>query len=105
MALTHATKEVIWLKALLEELGYPQGTTTLFGDNQSSLSIAKNPIHHSRTKHIDIQHHFIRDKVESKEVELIYMSTDEMIGDILTKPLPRVKYEKFVKAMGLYNSV
>ncbi|GAC1660287.1 MAG: hypothetical protein PVS3B3_30240 [Ktedonobacteraceae bacterium] len=101
MALTHATKEAIWLRTLLEELGYVQETTTIYEDNQSSIALARNPVHHVRTKHIDIQHHFIREKVESKEVDLTYMPTDEMVGDALTKPLPYPKFAKFVTAMGL----
>ena len=55
----------------------------------------------SRTKHIDIQHHFVREKVESGDVKLIYMSTGDMVADTLTKPLPGPKFGKFVTDMGL----
>jgi hypothetical protein len=101
MAITHATKEAIWSRAFLKELGFPQGTTTIYEDNQSCIALAKNPIHHGRTKHIDIQHHFIREKVESKEIELEYISTDNMVGDAFTKPLPFPKLAKFTSEMGL----
>ena len=70
--------------------------TTLYEDNQSCIAFAKNPIHHVCTKHIDIQHHFVREKVESKEVELAYMSTDNMVADALIKPLARPKFAKLV---------
>ena len=73
----------------------------LYEDNQSCIALAKNPIHHARTKHIDIQHHFVREKVESKEVELAYMSTDDMVADALTKPLARPKFAKLVAQMNL----
>src|SRR5665213_2460535 len=88
MALTQATKEAIWLRSLLAELNYTQERpTTLFEDNQSAIALARNPVHHARSKHIDIQHHFVREKIESKEIEISYMATDEMITDALTKPL------------------
>jgi len=102
MALTHTTKESIWLRTILKELGFAQNdATTLYEDNQSCIALAKNPIHHARTKHIDIQHHFVREKVESKEVELAYMSTDDMVADALTKPLARPKFAKLVAQMNL----
>ena len=102
MALSQATREAIWLRTLLAELNYNQEhATTLFEDNQSAIALAKNPVHHVRSKHIDIQHHYIREKIESKEID--FMSTDEMIADALTKPLARPKFSKFVADMGLYE--
>ena len=57
----------------------------LKADNQGSIALAHNPVFHSRTKHIDIQHHYIRDEVASKRIELSYIPTDEMIADGLTR--------------------
>ena len=60
MAATQATKEAIWLHQLLSELGHPQkGATIIFEDNSGCIELAKNPIHHACTKHINIQHHFV----------------------------------------------
>jgi hypothetical protein len=70
-------------------------------DNQSCIALAKNPEHHTRTKHIDIQHHFIREKVENNQVQLIYCPTEEMKADILTKPLSKDKHNKFRNMMGM----
>src|SRR5271154_1801352 len=104
MALTQATKEAIWLRTLLDELGFKQhDATTLFEDNQSCIALTKNPIHHACTKHIDIQHHFVHEKVESADITLTYLSTDEMIADALTKPLAHPKFKKFVDLMNLRN--
>jgi len=61
-------------------------------------------VHHKSVKHIDIQHHFVREKVESKEVEIKYISTSDMVADILTKPLPRPAFAKHVEAMNLHPS-
>ena len=93
MALSEATKEAIWLRQLLSDLGYQQeAPTTLFIDNQSSIALAKNPVMHARTKHIDIRHHFIRDHLENEDINLEFINSEEMIADILTKPLTTEKY-------------
>ena len=69
MALTHATKETVWLRAFLGELGFHQGDPSLlFEDNQSCIALAKNLVHHARMKHIDIWHHYIWEKLESGEI-------------------------------------
>ena len=74
-------------------------TIPLKGDNQSSISLVHNPVYHARTKHIDIQHHYIRDEVAAKRIELSYVPTAEMIADGLTKPLTHVKFHGFVQQM------
>lgn len=65
---------------------------TLKGNNQSSIALANNPVLHTRTKHIDIQHHYIRDEVTSGRINLVYTPTELMLADGLTKPLSRVKF-------------
>jgi len=105
MALTQAAKEAIWLRRLLDELGFraqePPSPTLIYEDNQSATALAKNPVYHSRTKHIDIQHHFIRDKVEAREIELEYMSTENMVADVMTKALPRPRFAALIELMNL----
>jgi hypothetical protein len=99
MALTQASKEAMWIRSLLSDLGEVQdGPTTLYGDNQGSLALGNNPTHHSRSKHIDIRHHFIREAVQDGKIILEYCNTDEMLADYLTKALPR---EKFIKLRDL----
>ncbi len=73
----------------------------LKGDNQGSITLAHNPIFHSRTKHIDIQHHYIRDEVALKRIELSYVPTDQMIADGLTKALTHVKFHRFIEQMNM----
>lgn len=81
--------EGIWIQKLLSELGV---TTTkpikMFYDNQAAISIAKNPVHHDRTKHIEMDQHFILEKIEKAIVQLIYTPTGSQTTDILTKALP-----------------
>ena len=90
MALSEATQEAIWLKAFLCELGEISSDTAvkIFEDNQGSIALAKNPQYHKRTKHIDIKYHFVREKVEDGQVILEYISTLDMLADIMTKPIP-----------------
>ena len=62
-------------------------------DNQSTIKLGNNPVCHARSKHIDTQYHFVREKVQSKEIALIYCNTNENVADIFTKPLGKAKFE------------
>ena len=73
----------------------------LKGENQGSIVLALNLIFYSRTKHIDIQHYYIRDKVASKRIELSYIPTDQIIADGLTKALTHVKFHRFIERMNM----
>jgi Reverse transcriptase (RNA-dependent DNA polymerase)/Integrase core domain/GAG-pre-integrase domain len=102
MAITQATKESIWLQRLINEISYPiDKITLLHADNQGCIALAKNPQFHARSKHIDIQHHFIREKVESEEIDLVFCRTEDMIADIMTKALGGQKHWRFTSLMGI----
>ena len=93
MALTQATKEAVWLRRLLSDLGHVQSTPTpIFEDNQAAIRLGRNAGEHRRTKHIDIQYHFTREKVEQGEVELTYCPSNEQLADIMTKALELDKF-------------
>ena len=79
----------------------PQIVIPLKGDNQGSIALAHNPVFHPRTKHIDIQHHYIRDEVASRRIELSYVPTDQMIADGLTKALTHVRFHRFIEQMNM----
>nr|PNR59826.1 hypothetical protein PHYPA_002618 [Physcomitrium patens] len=88
MAASHGVIEVIWLRQLLEDIGDVQmEATPIKCDNQGCLAFAKNPKHHSRTKHIDIQHHFIKKKIEMGVIDVKYYATKDMLANLLTKAL------------------
>ncbi|KAF1316242.1 Integrase catalytic core protein, partial [Globisporangium splendens] len=95
MALSEETQEAVWLKAFLRELGEDtgNGAVTVYEDNQGSIALAKNPEFHKRTKHIDIRYHFVREKVEDGQVVLEYCPTQEMLADIMTKPIPSAQFD------------
>lgn len=88
MAFTHATKEAVWLHKLFKDIGFSQnGPMTIFSDNQSCISLSRNPTFHARTKHVKIQHHFVREKIENGEIDLVFCGTQDMVADVLTKGL------------------
>ena len=100
----HAAKEGIWLQNLLNLLGYEQEKpTSMQSDNMGTITIIKDPSFHARSKHIDIQHHYVRERVESKELEFIYTPTSDTIADVLTKPLSRPAHEKLTKMLGIHS--
>jgi hypothetical protein len=102
MALLQATKESIWIQRFLKELGREiDCSSVIFEDNQGAIALANNPEYHARTKHIDVQYHFVRECVEMGKIKLVYCPTEEMIADALTKPLSRDRFEKLVSRMGL----
>lgn len=104
MAVTDCSKEVLWMRHLLEELGWTQETTVINEENNGCIHLAKNPIILSRSKHIDIRHHFIREKIESGEVVSKYISSADNIADILTKGIAKEKFHKHAKEMGLQET-
>ena len=93
-SLSSATKEALWLRMFLEEISFKQQDATVIQqDNQLIISLTHNPINHGRTKHIDIAHHHLRECIQKNEIKLAYCPTSNMIADIMTKPLTRIKFE------------
>jgi hypothetical protein len=87
------TKEIIWIKMLKKEFqNLEKGSSLLFCDNQWNVQLVKNTIYHARTKHIEIQHHFIKKKINKKEIEIAYVGKDDQQVNILTKPFGRNFY-------------
>lgn len=89
------------MKKLLSDYGISQDTMVVFCDNSSAIDISKNPVQHSKTKHIEIRYHFIRDWVERKIVALEYIPTEHQNADIFIKPLDRSKFEILRKVIGV----
>ena len=86
VALSVAVKEILWLVQFFEEVGSPINVPIfIFGDNTASIALAKDPVHHERTKHIYIKHHFLRQHVTENTIKLSYVHTASNIADLLTK--------------------
>ncbi len=102
VAATSAGQEILWFRNLFTEFGYKMDApSTLCIDNQSALSVAKNPEHHGRMKHLDLRFYWLRDEVEKGRIKMAHLATDLMPADILTKALGRVKVGEMVEMLGL----
>ena len=73
----------------------------MHADNQGAIALAQNPTSHSRAKHTDIRFYFIQERIKRNEIKLQYISTHQMVANILTKALPREAFEKFHEALGV----
>jgi hypothetical protein len=103
IAATEACKELLWMKKFLQELGFKQQQYVLFCDNQSTIHLAKNSSFHSRSKHIDVRYHWIRDTLNDKLLTLEKIHTDDNGSDMLTKALTREKLETCRSIAGMAN--
>jgi hypothetical protein len=87
-AIADATAEVIWLQVLLRELGLPQPRApTLWCDNIGATYLCANPIFHRRSKHVEVDYHFVRERVATKQLEVRIISSKDQVADVMTKPL------------------
>lgn len=94
--MANATAEVIWLESLLKELGvHLRRPPCLWCDNLGATYLAANPVFHARAKHIEIDFHFVRERVTSKQLQIRLISTEDQLADGFTKPLSARKLESF----------
>eukprot|EP00253_Pinus_taeda_P021756 PITA_21756 len=101
MAATHASKEAVWLQRLCSSMGLVQGAIRIDYDSKSANFLAKNPAYHSKTKHIDVQYHFVRDTIEDKKVLLVKVDTLKNTVDALTKSVSSEKFSWCRETMGI----
>ncbi|MBW0573189.1 hypothetical protein O181_112904 [Austropuccinia psidii MF-1] len=97
-----ALHEGKWLSLSKSEItNKTQNKIAIYSDNQGAISRAKNPIYHSRTKHIDVHYNSIKDLTENNKIEIKYLQTEDLLADCLTKALDRNKQNKFISLMGM----
>jgi hypothetical protein len=84
--------QLLWMRLTLRDFGCEFSKVTLLCDNESAIKLANNPVNHSRTKHIDIRHHFLGDHEPKGDITLSHVSTDKQLADIFTKPLDELRF-------------
>ncbi|GMI95642.1 hypothetical protein HRI_003233500 [Hibiscus trionum] len=102
-AMASAACELIWLASLLSSFGVKISSTSLYCDNQSAIQLASNQMFHERSKHIEVDCHFIRDKVREGFLKLFHVRSACQLADILTKSLHTPAFDSIVSKMGLVN--
>jgi hypothetical protein len=101
-SLANAAWEVAWLKSLLKKLGYSKDEPIIvYCENQSSNFLLKNLVLHVRIKHIELHHHYFREKTKTRRINLVYISTNEQQVDMFTKPLRRMQFQILKKQINL----
>jgi histone deacetylase 1/2 len=102
----NATAEVIWVQSLLTELGLAQSRIPiLWCDNIGATYLSSNPVFHARTKHIEVDFHFVRERVAKKQLQIKFISSKDQVADIFTKPLPLPAFEACRRNLNLSESV
>ena len=97
--------EIAWLESLLKELNFPLlSVSVTWCDNLSASALAANPVYHARTKHIEVDVHFVRDKVFGKKLEVRYVPSHYQIADCLTKPLSHTRFQFLRDKLGVIES-
>ncbi|GJV74711.1 retrovirus-related pol polyprotein from transposon TNT 1-94 [Tanacetum coccineum] len=101
IAMSGCCAQILWMRSQLTDYGFVFNKIPLYCDNRSAIALCCNNVQHSRSKHIDIRHHFIREQVEKGVVELYFMTTDYQLADIFTKALPRERFEFLLPRLGM----
>ena len=92
------------MRQTLKDYGVTYDKVPLFCDNESAIKISYNLVQHSKTKHIEIRHHFIRDHVKHGEIDIIHVGTQEQLADIFTKPLDEARFRELRHELNIIDS-
>nr|GEW00588.1 retrovirus-related Pol polyprotein from transposon TNT 1-94 [Tanacetum cinerariifolium] len=105
VSLSACCAQVIWMRTQLLDYGYKYNRISMYCDSKSAIAISCNPVQHSKTKHIDIRYHFIKEHVKTGTVELYFVGTEYQLTDLFTKALPKECFEYLVHRIGLHYAL
>jgi hypothetical protein len=100
----HCCAQLLQMRQTLRDYGYKLSQVPLICDNESAIHMVDNPIEHSRTKHIDIRYHFLRDHQQKGDIEIAYGNTKNQLADIFTKPLDEKTFSKLRNELNILDS-
>jgi hypothetical protein len=104
IAAGHCCGQLLWMRQTLRDYGYKLTKVPLLCDNKSAIRMADNPVEHSRTKHIAIRYHFLRDHQQKGDIKIAYINTKDQLADIFTKPLDEQTFNKLRHELNILNS-
>jgi hypothetical protein len=104
IAAGHCCVQLLWMRQTLRDYGYKLSKVPLLCDNESAIRMADNPVEHSRTKHIAIRYHFLRDHQQRGDIDIAYVSTKEQLADIFTKPLDKKTFTELRSELNILDS-
>jgi hypothetical protein len=96
--------QLLWMRQTLRDFGHNMSKVPLLCDNESAIRMADNPVEHNRTKHIDIRHHFLRDHQQKGDIEVFYISTENQLANIFTKPLDEKTFCRLRSELNVLDS-
>ncbi|KAI3735627.1 hypothetical protein L6452_15134 [Arctium lappa] len=103
VAAASCCSQVLWMTTQLRDFGYNYKRVPIYCDSKSAISITANPVQHSKTKHIDVRYHFIKDHVEKGNIEIHFVQTDFQLADLFTKPLDEKRFQFLISKLGMLN--
>jgi hypothetical protein len=104
IAAGHCCAQLLWMRQTLRDYGYKLIKVPLLCDNESAIRMADNPVEHSRTKHIAIRYHFLRDHQQRGDIEIAYINIKDQLADIFTKPLDKKSFTKLRHELNILDS-
>ena len=102
--MAHGVCELLWIKQVLQDLGIECETSMgLHCDNKSAIEIAHNPVQHDRTKHVEVDRHFIKENLDRKIIQFPFVRSEDQLADILTKAVSGKTFHGAINKLGLIN--
>ncbi|GJX26965.1 retrotransposon protein, putative, unclassified [Tanacetum coccineum] len=101
VSLSACCAQVLWMRTQLTDYGFHFDKIPMYCDSKAAIAISCNPVQHSRTKHIDVRYHFIKEQVEKGIVELLFVGTEYQLADLFTKALSKDRFKYLVRRLGM----
>nr|GEZ31279.1 putative RNA-directed DNA polymerase [Tanacetum cinerariifolium] len=101
VSLSACCTQILWMRTQLTDYGFYFDKIPMYCDSKAAIAISCNPVQHSRTKHIDVRYHFIKEKVKMGIVELFFVGTEYQLADLFTKALPEERFKYLVRRLGM----